>query len=134
MRRLMRELAQLKNEPLEGIRVAHPEDNMLDVTGIIEGPGACNNRVLAVHTRALADGLLSVVFLQLARPTKAATSESSSTSRRSSPRRRQNVRLPRFPPTTFLHFALPDPPHSLFSFEPPHRLTPKYFCFYQAGS
>lgn len=34
----MRELVQLKNEPPEGIRVSHPEDNMLDVTGIIEGP------------------------------------------------------------------------------------------------
>lgn len=38
MRRLMRELAQLKSNPPEGIRVSHPEDNMLDVTGIIEGP------------------------------------------------------------------------------------------------
>lgn len=39
VRRLMRELMQLKNEPLEGIRVIAPEENMLDVTGIIEGPG-----------------------------------------------------------------------------------------------
>ena len=30
---------QLKKEPLEGIRVVTAEDNMLDVTGIIEGPG-----------------------------------------------------------------------------------------------
>lgn len=30
---------QLKKEPLEGIRVTTAEDNMLDVTGIIEGPG-----------------------------------------------------------------------------------------------
>lgn len=37
----MRELVQLKNEPLEGIRVSHPDDNMLDVTGIIEGPCEC---------------------------------------------------------------------------------------------
>lgn len=42
MRRLMRELVQLKNEPPEGIRVSHPEDDMLDVTGIIEGPGECS--------------------------------------------------------------------------------------------
>lgn len=35
----MRELIQLKNEPPEGIRIVTPEDNMLDVTGIIEGPG-----------------------------------------------------------------------------------------------
>lgn len=39
MRRLMRELAELQNNPPEGIRVVTSEDNMLDVTGIIEGPG-----------------------------------------------------------------------------------------------
>jgi len=38
MRRLMKEIAQLKTEPLEGIRVASPDEDMLDVTGIIEGP------------------------------------------------------------------------------------------------
>ncbi|KAG6334395.1 hypothetical protein ID866_4697 [Astraeus odoratus] len=38
MRRLMRELAELKNNPPEGIRVATNEEDMLDVTGIIEGP------------------------------------------------------------------------------------------------
>lgn len=41
MRRLMKEIAQLKNEPLEGIRVSSPDEDMLDVTGIIEGPGEC---------------------------------------------------------------------------------------------
>lgn len=35
----MRELAELQNDPSEGIRVVTSEDNMLDVTGIIEGPG-----------------------------------------------------------------------------------------------
>jgi len=35
---LMRELVELKNSPPEGIRVVTSEDNMLDVTGIIEGP------------------------------------------------------------------------------------------------
>jgi ubiquitin-protein ligase len=39
MRRLMRELVELKNSPPEGVRVVTSEDNMLDVTGIIEGPG-----------------------------------------------------------------------------------------------
>ena len=39
VRRLMKELMHLKNEPPEGIRVTSPDDNMLDVTGIIEGPG-----------------------------------------------------------------------------------------------
>lgn len=39
MRRLMREIAQLQTNPPEGIRVVAGEDNMLDVTGIIQGPG-----------------------------------------------------------------------------------------------
>ncbi|CAL1697731.1 unnamed protein product [Somion occarium] len=38
MRRLMRELAEMQTNPPEGIRVVSSEDNMLDVTGIIEGP------------------------------------------------------------------------------------------------
>lgn len=35
----MRELAELKSNPPEGIRVVTNEENMLNVTGIIEGPG-----------------------------------------------------------------------------------------------
>jgi ubiquitin-conjugating enzyme E2 S len=35
----MRELAELKKNPPEGIRVVTSEENMLDVTGIIQGPG-----------------------------------------------------------------------------------------------
>jgi hypothetical protein len=38
-RRLMKELNELRTNPPEGIRVVTNEDNMLDVTGIIEGPG-----------------------------------------------------------------------------------------------
>ncbi|KAF7297092.1 Ubiquitin-conjugating enzyme e2 [Mycena indigotica] len=38
MRRLMREITQLKTAPPEGIRVQTSEDNMFDLTGIIEGP------------------------------------------------------------------------------------------------
>ncbi|KAL0570229.1 hypothetical protein V5O48_011737 [Marasmius crinis-equi] len=38
MRRLMREIGDLKKSPPEGIRVQTSEDNMLDVTGIIQGP------------------------------------------------------------------------------------------------
>jgi len=34
----MRELAELKKNPPEGIRVVTSEENMLDVTGIIQGP------------------------------------------------------------------------------------------------
>lgn len=35
----MKELNALRTNPPEGIRVVTNEDNMLDVTGIIEGPG-----------------------------------------------------------------------------------------------
>jgi ubiquitin-conjugating enzyme E2 S len=35
----MREISELKKSPPEGIRIATNDDNMLDVTGIIEGPG-----------------------------------------------------------------------------------------------
>ena len=40
MRRLMRELNELQTSPPEGVRVSTSEENMLDVTGIIQGPGA----------------------------------------------------------------------------------------------
>ena len=36
---LMRELTELRSNPPEGIRVVTNEENMLDVTGIIAGPG-----------------------------------------------------------------------------------------------
>ena len=39
MRRLMRELNELRSSPPDGIRIVVNEDNMLDVTGIVEGPG-----------------------------------------------------------------------------------------------
>ena len=39
IRRLMRELTELRTHPPDGIRVVVNEDNMLDVTGIVEGPG-----------------------------------------------------------------------------------------------
>lgn len=39
MRRLMREISELKNSPPEGIRIVTSEENILDITGIIEGPG-----------------------------------------------------------------------------------------------
>ncbi|KAF8556788.1 hypothetical protein OG21DRAFT_1408373, partial [Imleria badia] len=38
MRRLMREISELKNSPAEGIRIVTSDENILDVTGIIEGP------------------------------------------------------------------------------------------------
>jgi ubiquitin-conjugating enzyme E2 S len=39
MRRLMKEITELKTAPPEGIRIQTSEDNMLDMIGIIEGPG-----------------------------------------------------------------------------------------------
>jgi len=36
----MREIIQLRSEPPEGIRIICDEENMLDVTGIIAGPGS----------------------------------------------------------------------------------------------
>jgi ubiquitin-conjugating enzyme E2 S len=35
----MRELSELKRNPPEGIRATTSDENMLDITGIIEGPG-----------------------------------------------------------------------------------------------
>ncbi|KAH9010573.1 ubiquitin-conjugating enzyme/RWD-like protein [Lactarius pseudohatsudake] len=39
MRRLMRELKELRTNPPEGIRVQLSEESVLDVVGIVEGPG-----------------------------------------------------------------------------------------------
>jgi ubiquitin-conjugating enzyme E2 S len=39
MRRLMRELKELRTSPPEGIRIQLSEESVLDVVGIIEGPG-----------------------------------------------------------------------------------------------
>ncbi|KAK7452107.1 hypothetical protein VKT23_012212 [Stygiomarasmius scandens] len=38
MRRILREVANLKKNPREGIRVQTSEENIFDITGIIEGP------------------------------------------------------------------------------------------------
>jgi ubiquitin-conjugating enzyme E2 S len=43
MRRIMRELSELKKSPPEGIRIQTSEEDMLDVTGIIQGPGELRN-------------------------------------------------------------------------------------------
>ena len=39
MRRLMRELKELRTSPPEGIRIQLSEESVLDLVGIIEGPG-----------------------------------------------------------------------------------------------
>lgn len=39
MRRVMRELNELEKSPPEGIRMQMNDEDMLDVTGIIAGPG-----------------------------------------------------------------------------------------------
>ncbi|KAG8736880.1 hypothetical protein FRC10_008793 [Ceratobasidium sp. 414] len=38
-RKIVKEISQLRSEPPEGIRVVTNEENLLDVTGIIAGPG-----------------------------------------------------------------------------------------------
>lgn len=38
-RRLLREIRQLQTEPPEGIRISTDDEDILDVTGIIQGPG-----------------------------------------------------------------------------------------------
>jgi ubiquitin-conjugating enzyme E2 S len=35
----MKEITELQTNPSEGIRIQTSEENMLDLTGIIEGPG-----------------------------------------------------------------------------------------------
>lgn len=45
MRRVMRELSELQSSPSEGIRVQTNDQDMLDVTGIIEGPRKSISRV-----------------------------------------------------------------------------------------
>jgi ubiquitin-protein ligase len=44
MRRLMRELKELRTSPPEGIRIQLNEESVLDVFGIIEGPGEPRRR------------------------------------------------------------------------------------------
>jgi hypothetical protein len=39
LRRVMREITEMKKSPPEGIRLQTSEEDMLDVTGIIQGPG-----------------------------------------------------------------------------------------------
>lgn len=39
VRRIMRELKDLEKNPPEGIRIQTNDEDMLDVTGIVEGPG-----------------------------------------------------------------------------------------------
>ena len=43
MRRVMRELSELEKNPPEGIRMQMNDEDMLDVTGIIAGPGESPN-------------------------------------------------------------------------------------------
>ena len=57
---MMRELNELRTNPPDGIRVVVNEDNMLDVTGLVEGPGAHYLKALIPHdtllTRPVAEG------------------------------------------------------------------------------
>ena len=64
MRRLMRELKELRTSPPEGIRVQLNEESVLDLVGILEGPGMSFRH----FDRNRID-----VFLQRVHHTKAAT-------------------------------------------------------------
>lgn len=67
MRRLMRELKELRTSPPEGIRVQLSEESVLDLVGIIEGPGTTPRRGFSTETiltrfcrgHAIPGGLLS---------------------------------------------------------------------------
>ena len=54
VRRLMRELKELRTSPPEGIRIQLNEESVLDVVGIIEGPGKSCRRG-ALHPRPVID-------------------------------------------------------------------------------
>ena len=69
LRRVMRELSELENNPPEGIRVQTSDEDMLDVTGIIQGPGTSisiylSNRLLISSTEGTpyAGGYFRVKF------------------------------------------------------------------------
>jgi hypothetical protein len=66
MRRLMRELKELRTSPPEGIRVQLSEESVLDLVGIIEGPG------MSFRDEAFRRHRIDV-FLQRVRHTKGAT-------------------------------------------------------------
>lgn len=85
MRRLMKELAELQTSPPEGIRVVTNENNMLDVTGIIEGPGTLPLSCLGRWRR--------LRHAQRAPLTRVAILASSSASQRSFLLLHQNVRI-----------------------------------------
>ena len=87
----MREIAQLKSDPPEGIRVVTEEENVLNLVGIIAGPGV---PLCPMPLRVwLTDHATLAVVKQKTRRTRAGTSGSSSASRMSSPQHRQSVRL-----------------------------------------
>ena len=86
----MRELSELRTSPPDGIRVVVNEDNMLDVTGIVEGPGKPVLERFAILYTPLTR---RIALLQRARRMRVATLGLGSTSRKSSPLPRQNVRI-----------------------------------------
>ena len=92
----MRELSELKKNPPEGIRIQTSEEDMLDVTGIIQGPGESSpigSRVTMTRSSMLAPEThgtyLSVA--QRVRHIAEDISESDSSSQKSSLLRHQNV-------------------------------------------
>lgn len=113
MRRLMREITELKNNPPEGIRVVTSEENMLDLTGIVEGPGESLHTEIRVHKS-------SHLIPQSKHRTQAGISGCGSNLHTNSPLHRQNVRVILSCLITFIKYH----PHRLVCNQdfPPKRL------------
>ena len=85
----MRELNELQTNPLEGIRIVTSEENMLDVTGIIQGPGEYDSAICWF----VSDRLHVVLWPQRVLLMQAGTSASNSTSHQSSQPHHRNVNI-----------------------------------------
>lgn len=67
LRRVMREITDLKKSPPEGIRIQMSEEDLLDITGIIQGPGKCMEQNLAsLHGASLSTSVWWLTKLDLA--------------------------------------------------------------------
>jgi len=93
----MRELSELKKGPPEGIRIQTSEEDMLDVTGIIQGPGESSpigSRVTMTRSSVLASETHGICLSvpQRVRHTAEDISESNSSSQKSFLPPHQNVR------------------------------------------
>jgi hypothetical protein len=65
IRRLLKEVSRLRSEPPEGIRVKTNDEDILDLIGIIEGPGEPKSSI---------SNILNSIILKLKHHMKAVTS------------------------------------------------------------